>query len=59
MSIWWQEPVHFRRAELRLAGAADFCSYWHVAHLPEALRDHYNACNPKAVVGQEFVVALS
>ena len=42
IALWWEEPTHFRGAEL--AGQA----FWTDATLPQALRDQYSACNQNA-----------
>ena len=52
VALWWQEPVHFRLAELSSAGSAShhgaepsFRCFWSDADLPADLRRHYRQCN--------------
>ena len=52
VALWWQEPVHFRLAELSSAGSAShrgaepsFRCFWNDAELPADLRRHYQQCN--------------
>ena len=52
VGLWWLEPVHFRVGEFRLQPGAPYRCFWSRAALPLCLREHYNACNPQAPVGQ-------
>ena len=51
IALWWLEPVHFRCAKLALTSEAtvarneDFTCFWSDAELPDAIRQHYRACN--------------
>jgi len=51
ISLWWDEPVHFRLAQLRHFGAnadprwATYTSFWRTANLPSTLFDQYRQCN--------------
>ena len=52
IALWWQEPVHFRMAELGCVGhghgrEADsgFRCFWSDAELPAGVRRHYRQCN--------------
>ena len=55
IALWWDEPRHFRLAQLSYTGgataaisnvhAAVFTSFWSAADLPPMLLAHYRACN--------------
>ena len=51
IALWWLEPVHFRCAQLAFTSAEtvarndDFTCFWSDAELPDAIRQHYRACN--------------
>jgi hypothetical protein len=49
--IWWQDPIHFRVAEVQTSSEQQFCSCWQQDAIPAELRDQYNACNPHANIG--------
>ena len=53
VSLWWQEPFHFRLAELRPNGSAERHScFWPLCSLPPEVSELYNRVNRRAEVGQ-------
>ena len=50
-SLGWQEPTHFRVAELCMNDHDTYRSFWAVDDMPKALRRHYDRCNPNDPVG--------
>ena len=51
VSIWWQDPVHFRMAKLKFHVDDSLKCVWPSTALPPVLRDHYNDCNQNAHIG--------
>ena len=51
VSIWWQDPVHFRMAKLKFHADDSLKCVWPSTALPPVLRDHYNDCNQNAHIG--------
>ena len=53
IAIWWDDPTHFRLAQLKIGAASQYASDWPVSSMPAALAAHYtsNACNPSAPIG--------
>ena len=55
IALWWDEPVHFRLAQLssyHTAGDApgdEFVCFWSADKLPAALLREYKACNRLAI----------
>ena len=54
VALWWLEPTHFRMAELRMNAQDTFRSFWAIGDMPEALRTHYDTCNPEDPVGAVY-----
>ena len=55
INLWWEEPVHFRAAELQHAEAIGFQMCYAQQEVPEFLRAQYNAANLRVPVGQPAV----
>ena len=55
VTLWWDEPVHFRAAEFRTAETEDFQMCYAQADVPEFLRAQYNVANVRAPVGRQLV----
>ena len=51
VALWWLEPIHFRMAELSMNAQDTFRSFWAIEDMPEALRTHYDTCNPEDPAG--------
>ena len=55
ISVWWDEPVHFRLAQFAWRGTStdhdeavlsrNFTCFWPDAVLPLPTREHYRSCN--------------
>ena len=51
VALWWDEPVHFRLAQLAFGAASagqhgdSYTCFWPDSHLPPQLRRHYQNCN--------------
>ena len=58
-SIWWNDPVHFRVAELSFDSGASFSCFWQPVQIPDNLRHHYDVCNPHARIGAEAALDIS
>ena len=59
VSIWWDDPIHFRVAELSTSEAGSFKCFWKATEIPPALVRHYNHCNPRAPVGAAPALEIS
>ena len=59
VGLWWDEPTHFRMAELRMNAQDSFRSFWAIQDMPAALREHYDKCNPHDHVGALYRGDLS
>ena len=50
IALWWQEPVHFRLAELKteedgMREHGRYRCFWRAGDLPPALLQEYQRCN--------------
>ena len=59
VSIWWDNPVHFRVAELSFDSGGSFSCFWQPVQIPDNLRHHYDVCNPHARIGAEAALDIS
>ena len=48
ISIWWNEPSHFRSFRMRTDQSKRFPSVWTAAEIPVFLREQYDLMNPDA-----------
>ena len=45
IALWWQEPVHFRVAEVANEDQRSYTCFWSASELPESLLQEYRRCN--------------